>query len=288
MSSLSLGKHLAKSKIESQNASMSPWSAETWQAAHNAFASGTDRPPPRFPIVISEDSLISTAEKLQHLANLPTLPEIEITRTAPRLWEDLDAPPADDREVRICDVDWDQLIMVEDATDGEPITVWFRGTRREAWVAESLKRVTQNVNIRDEAEGNCEGIQGEPTSPWSPEVYRGAAGAYLSGTDKPPLRFPIIISKDGLFPTAEKLQQFANIPMLPDMGTTKIVSISRTNGDGPPVDGKEVQICDVDCNQKFKIDGATKGEILYVWFMGKTRATWLARSLGQSSIDAGF
>ncbi|KFY12886.1 hypothetical protein V491_06606 [Pseudogymnoascus sp. VKM F-3775] len=274
MSSLSLGKHLAKSKIESQNTSMSPWSAETWQAAHNAFASGTDRPPPRFPIVISEDSLISTAEKLQHLASLPTLPEIEITRTAPRLWEDLDAPPADDRKVH--------------ATDGEPITVWFRGTRREAWVAESLKRVTQNVNIRDEAEGNCEGIQGESTSPWSPEVYRGAAGAYLSGTDKPPLRFPIIISKDGLFPTAEKLQQFANIPMLPDMRTTKIVSISRTNEDGPPVDGKEVQICDVDCNQKFKIEGTTKGEILYVWFMGETRAAWLARSLGQSSIDAGF
>lgn len=93
--------------------------------------------------------MISTAEKLQHLVDLPTLPEIETTRTAPRLWEDLDAPPADDREVRTCDVDWDQLNMIEDATEGESISVWFIGTRREAWVARSLRQKPLNLHIRE-------------------------------------------------------------------------------------------------------------------------------------------
>ncbi|OBT77564.1 hypothetical protein VF21_04626 [Pseudogymnoascus sp. 05NY08] len=125
----------------------------------DAFLSGTNSPPPRFPIIISQDSLISTAEKLQQLANLPTLPNIETTRTAPRRWEDLDAPPADDREVHFCDVDRDQKNMIKDATEGESISVWFMGTKRDAWVAESLKQIStvggqisaqeQNLNIRE-------------------------------------------------------------------------------------------------------------------------------------------
>lgn len=198
--------------------------------------------------------MISTAKELQQLANLPSVPEIETTRTAPRGWEDLDAPPADDREVQICHVDWKQLSKIKEVTEGDSISVWFRGTRRDAWVAESLKPVSQNLNI-----------------------------------EEPPPRFPIIICQDGLFSTAVKLQQFANFPMLPEMETTRIVPISCDDADGPPADGIEVQVCGVDVDQRINIDYLTEGETFNVWFKGAKMEAWLARSLRRSqSIDPDF
>ncbi|OBT45880.1 hypothetical protein VE00_04232 [Pseudogymnoascus sp. WSF 3629] len=379
----SLAKGLAKSKIESQYACQSPWSGEAWQAAREAYMSGTDKPPPRFPIVITQDCLISTAEKLQQLADLPTLPQIETTRTAPRRWEDLDAPPADDREVQICDVDMGQLNKIEEVTEGESISVWFRGTRRDARVAESLKLVSQNLNIGESLssqqtlgaeEGNLE--ENQRTLPWSTEAWQAAGVAFLSGTDSPPPRFPIIISKDslistaemlqqlanlpkvpniettrtaprrwedldappaddreikdvtegesisvwfggirrdawvaeslkqkipqymntgesrqcfpiiicqdGLFSMAEKLQQFANLPMLPEIETARIVPMNYDEVDGASTDSKEVQICNVDGNKKYHIEYVTEGEIISVWFNGTTRTAWLARSLSSA------
>ncbi|KFY97293.1 hypothetical protein V500_02134 [Pseudogymnoascus sp. VKM F-4518 (FW-2643)] len=249
----SLAKGLAKSKIESQYSRQSPWSAEAWQAARDAYLSGTDSPPPRFPIVISEDSLFSTAEKLQRLADLSLPLEVETTTTAPMPWEDANSP-ASNREVRFCDVDWDQRSKIKKVTEGESILVWFKGTIRFAWVAESLKPVSQNLNI-----------------------------------EEPPPRFPIIICQDGLFSTAEKLQQFTNLPMLPEIETTRIVPISYDDADGPPADSKEVQICSVDVDQKINIDYLTEGETIKVWFKGETVEAWLARSLRRSqSIDADF
>lgn len=198
--------------------------------------------------------MISTAKELQQLANLPTVPEIETTRTAPRRWEDLDAPPADDREVQICDVDWNQISKIKKVTEGESISVWFKGTRRDACVVESLKPVSQNLNI-----------------------------------EEPPPRFPIIICQDGLFSTAEKLQQFANLPILPEIETTRIVPINYDDADGAPADGKEVQICGVDVDQRINIDYLTEGETINVWFKGAKIEAWLARSLRRSqSIDPDF
>lgn len=51
----------------------------------------------------------------------------------------MEATPAD-REVQISHVDRDQLDKLEEITEGESISVWFRGMRRDAWVAESLKQ----------------------------------------------------------------------------------------------------------------------------------------------------
>lgn len=67
-----------------------------------------------------------------------------------------------------------------------------------------------------------------------------------------------------------------------------IVPMNYNDADGPPCDGKEVQICNVDGDKEIDIKYATEGELVNVWFMGKTRAAWLARSLDQSRIDAGF
>lgn len=56
---------------------------------------------------------------------------------APMQGEDLDAPPVDDRKVKICDIDQDQENCSKEATEG---SVWFKGTRRDAWVAKWLKQ----------------------------------------------------------------------------------------------------------------------------------------------------
>ncbi|OBT66861.1 hypothetical protein VE03_04140 [Pseudogymnoascus sp. 23342-1-I1] len=227
----SLARSLAKSRFEIHYDRLSE---EASQAAADASSSRTYSPPPRSPIVVSRGSLISSAEKLQQLASLSTLPTIETTMTAPKEGEDLDAPPADDRKVQISDIDQDQENYIKDVTEGESISVWFKGTRRDAWVA---KRLKQKI-------------------PWRSDV------------GDPQLRFPIIICQDGLFSTAEELQQFANLPMLPEIETTMIVPMNYDDADGPPVDSKEVQICGVDEDKRYSIGYITRGESVNVWFKG--------------------
>ncbi|OBT86883.1 hypothetical protein VE02_03877 [Pseudogymnoascus sp. 03VT05] len=120
-----LRKILAKSKIKNQDTRSSPWPAEAWQAARMAFLSSTVSPLPRFPIIISEDGLFPTAEKLQQLADLPLAPDIKTTTTVPMPWEDTNPPLGGDREVHFCDADWDIKSKIEDLTEGESIHVWF-------------------------------------------------------------------------------------------------------------------------------------------------------------------
>ncbi|KFY08402.1 hypothetical protein V492_06267 [Pseudogymnoascus sp. VKM F-4246] len=232
----SLAKELAKSKIESQNARTSPWSAEIWKAAGEAFLSGEESPPPRFRIAISQDSLISSAEKLQQLADLPTLPEIETTRTAPR----------------------------RDATEGEPISVWFGGTRRDAWVAKSLKAMPENADIEVRTlsiEEKKEIISKRPASPWPAEAWEAARAL-------PEPRFPIIISEDGLFSTIERLRELVDLPSSLEVETTTISPAPWEDASTPPGDGKEVQFCDVDYDVNSKIEDLTEGESIFVWFKG--------------------
>ncbi|KFY78161.1 hypothetical protein V499_02597 [Pseudogymnoascus sp. VKM F-103] len=244
---------------------------EPWPASRDAPISDDDRLTLRFPIIISQDSLISSAEKLQELAGLPTLPPAVTTRTAPRRWaprrgEVLEATPAD-REVQICHVDGDQLDKIEEATEGESISVWFRGMRRDAWMAESLKLVSQNLDIGESLssqqtlsaeEANLEETQTAHTSPWSAGAWQAAHEAYSSGTDKPPPRFPIIISQDSVISSAEKLQQLAGLPTLPQIETTRTAPRRWEDLDAPPADDREVYICDVDLGQQIKIEDTTE------------------------------
>lgn len=49
-----------------------------------------------------------------------------------------------------------------------------------------------------------------------------------------------------LFSTAEKLQRFTNLPLLPEIETGRIVPMNYDEVDGATTDSKEVQICHVD------------------------------------------
>ncbi|ELR08101.1 hypothetical protein VC83_01629 [Pseudogymnoascus destructans] len=142
--------------------------------------------------------------------------------------------------------------MIKGTTEGESISVWFMGTRRDAWVAESLKQKTpQYLNI------------GEPHQ-----------------------CFLIIICEDSLFPTAEDLQQFAKLPMLREIETTRTVPINHDDADGTPADGKEVQICDVYGRiEKFSIECSTEGELIKVWFKGRhERPSWRDRASSHKTL----
>lgn len=89
----------------------------------------------------------------------------------------------------------------------------------------------------------------------------------------------IIICQDGLLSTAEELQQFANLPMLLDIETTRIVPMTYDDADGPPADSKERQICAVNGDQRYSIEYITRGESINVWFKGMSTRARLARSL---------
>jgi hypothetical protein len=301
-----LAKGLAKSKIETQNVGTSPWAPGAWQEAREAFLSGTYPPPPRFPIIIGQESLFSTAEKLQQLANLPSPPEVETTTVAPWLWEDEDASPADDRELLICDIDQDLNCRIEGTTEGESIPVMFKGTRRSAWLARSLKQMPPNFSVGEslpweaaslspwaqftDSESNLEECLNAHESPWTEEAWRAARDDFLSGIERSPPSFGVIICQESPFSTAEKLEQFARLPVLPEIVTTMIVPINHDDTDGPPADGKEVQFCEINWNNAFRIKGDTAGEFINIWFKRMTKKAWLAWSITQSpdSILANF
>lgn len=91
-----------------------------WNQALEAYANGWKRPAPKFPVVISTNSPISTPEKLQEIAGLETTPEvIDTTYTT------LDGDPDPDRldrdgspeKVSVGLVDWDQLQSIRGKTD---------------------------------------------------------------------------------------------------------------------------------------------------------------------------
>ncbi|KFY48574.1 hypothetical protein V495_01226 [Pseudogymnoascus sp. VKM F-4514 (FW-929)] len=293
-----IAKGLAESTIETQNVGTSPWAPGVWQAAREGFLSGTDPPPPRFPFIIGQDSLFSTAEKLQQLASLPSPPDVETTTVAPWPWEDKDA--ADDRKVLICDFDWDLNHRIRDTTEGENVSVMFKGTERFAWLARSLKQMPENVNIGENlpwetsspwaqfsnTEANLEENLNARKSPWTAEAWQAARDDFLAGIERPPPRFGVIICQDSPFSTAEKLQQFARLPVLPNIATTMILPINHDDTGGPPADCEEVQICEVDWNQKSTMKYYTEGELISIWFNGTTRKAWLARSIRQQSPDS--
>lgn len=91
-----------------------------WNQALEAYANGWKRPTPKFPVVISTNSPISSPEKLQQIAGLETTPEvIETTYTT------LDGDPDPDHldgdgspeKVSIGLVGWDQLQSIRSKTD---------------------------------------------------------------------------------------------------------------------------------------------------------------------------
>lgn len=144
---------LAKAKIEEERARMQkfeedkakkekykphpPWPPEAWHAARERAMLGVVEPERRFPVIItSSTGPFTTPEKLQEVADLPSVPEVKRT-TMTSLLED-EAKELEKEEVQYCDVNWEQLVRVYDYSEGEDVIVWFQEKKRFAWLAQSV------------------------------------------------------------------------------------------------------------------------------------------------------
>lgn len=124
----------------------SPWSREAWEAAAARHRAGVVQPEPRFPIIITcSTGPFTTPQKLQEAAGLSSLPDVQWTaRTSVFDSEGEEGSKGPDGEkpekVQYCDVNWEQLIQVKEYSDGEDVLVWFKGKKRFAWLAHSVKQ----------------------------------------------------------------------------------------------------------------------------------------------------
>lgn len=161
---------LAKAKFEEDKArkekygNPTPWSKEVWQAATAAYLAGVVEPEKRFPVIITSGSTgppFTTRQKLQEVAGLPSLPEVQWTTVTSILDEEQEEEDEEGKKqgrrgtttdskstkktkkperVQYCHVNWKQLVRVKDHSDGEDVMVWFQECKRYAWLARSLKR----------------------------------------------------------------------------------------------------------------------------------------------------
>ncbi|KAI0912933.1 hypothetical protein F4824DRAFT_3038 [Ustulina deusta] len=132
---------LGKSQIEFQNQGdpLVPWTPEVWNAAIAAFHAGNQMPEPRLFIVISSDSPVDSPEKLQRLADLPSVPEVIETNEAHEF------PDSTGDAVRVSGILWEEFKRLRDRTESKQILVWMPHWRtkesemRVAYIITSVK-----------------------------------------------------------------------------------------------------------------------------------------------------
>jgi hypothetical protein len=126
-----------------------PWSREAWQAAAARNRAGVVKPERRFPIIItSSTGPFTTPQKLQEVAGLSSLPEVQWTTKTSFFDSEEEGSKGPDSEkpekVQYCDVNWEQLVRVKEYSDGEDVLVWFQGKKRAAWLARLVKQKSGN------------------------------------------------------------------------------------------------------------------------------------------------
>ncbi|KAF7513389.1 hypothetical protein GJ744_009810 [Endocarpon pusillum] len=123
----------------------------------------------------------------------------------------------------------------------------------------------------------------KPT-PWSREAWQAVAARNRAVVVKPERQFPIIItSSTGPFTTPQILQEAAGLSSLPEVQWMTRTSFSASEEGSRDPDGEEpekVQYCDVNLKQRLQVQEYSDGEEnALIWFQGKKRAAWLARSV---------
>lgn len=162
-----LRKSLAKAKVERQKLEEKKRRYEeydraktrenwkNWNAALEAHASGWRPPEPRFYVVVSPRSPVSTPEKLQEVAKMTAAPKLFDTTfaglggrnkpNAAQLQED-----GTPQKVRVGEVSWEELLEVQRQTEFTKfLCVWINGEVRGATMVKWFKT--------DKHEGGQEG-----------------------------------------------------------------------------------------------------------------------------------
>ncbi|KAF2963101.1 hypothetical protein GQX73_g10463 [Xylaria multiplex] len=90
-----------------------------------------EMPEKRFPVIIGDGTILLSPEQLKTMLNLPSVPKITITKTGKFGYWDPDAEPPV-REVTICDVSMEHILLIRDKWNSEDVVVWFNNKERFA------------------------------------------------------------------------------------------------------------------------------------------------------------
>jgi len=109
------------------------------------------RPEQRFPVIIDANSLFRKPEDLRDFSHLPSVPPVTQTTETTlvpvaskkgKTAQDKHQMESEEQETtfQISDVNIEQIWDLMQRTEGDRICVWFRGERRMAWLARSVKK----------------------------------------------------------------------------------------------------------------------------------------------------
>lgn len=130
---------LGKSTVENKQKSDFPWHG-VWAEAMAAYNTGWTKPEGRMPIIIGPGTPIPTPEKLQELADLPSVPKVtETTKTYP--YSDKFVEELESQKVLICDISLSEFYEFRERVeyDRANICVWFENGKRYAVEVLSVK-----------------------------------------------------------------------------------------------------------------------------------------------------
>jgi hypothetical protein len=130
-----------------------PWSGEAWEKAREAALNDTEpRRVLNHPVILTPDGPISSASKLQQLAETATVPEAIVTSLVRRNGQEIG-------KVTICSLDWEDWMTMHKKADLATSTakgnlVIFEGKQRLAFIVTALK---EGVTLENGKDGNDEG-----------------------------------------------------------------------------------------------------------------------------------
>lgn len=148
-----LRKSLAKSQVEElqrpdNERPTTNHNFKNWNKALEAFATGWRMPRPRYQIIISPNSLVSTPEKLQDIAGMTEPPRIiNTTYTTMNGNIDDDHVQSDGKpeEVQVGEVSWLELVEIRNKTDCDHwLFVWVDGKVSGATLVKSFQTRDKN------------------------------------------------------------------------------------------------------------------------------------------------
>lgn len=158
MSTEDLRKNLGKSKVEAQrhldiqeiDRAKTNRNFQHWNKALEAFALGWRRPKPRYPVIISPNSIVSTPQKLQELAGMATTPRVINTTYTTMNGKPDDAHLQADGEpeqVQVGEVSWHELDEIQNKTECEDfLFVFVDGKVRHTILVKSFKGNSNGVD----------------------------------------------------------------------------------------------------------------------------------------------
>ncbi|KAG6366555.1 hypothetical protein INS49_000733 [Diaporthe citri] len=148
-----LRKSLAKPKVEElqrldNDRPTTNQNFKNWNKALEACANGWRMPRPRYQVVVSPNSLISTPEKLQDIAGMTAPPKI-INTTYTTLNGDRDDAHLQaygkPEEVQVGEVSWPELVEIRNKTECDHwLFVWVDGKVSGATLVKSFKTRDKN------------------------------------------------------------------------------------------------------------------------------------------------